>query len=167
MQISAFNYYYLAPWKKLANNTVQDFLETLLWNPQCSFLSVGGMFFDNLDRKKPTIPETRTRLNAELQKEHCDHAYRLLVEDMDWIGTTERMRIETLPLFNYLFHHSNFTGKTVVNKMKKRLTADRLNATHVEFVRNTTSWDNEWYWKAQEIYKFDEWGSQIGAEFFI
>jgi len=167
MQISSFNYYYVAPWKKLANDTVQDFHDTLLYNPQCSFLQEGGVFFGNLDRKRPELRDTRNRLNAALRKEHCDAVYTTLLEDMDWVGTTEQIKTETLPLFHHLFQHTNITGKGHVNKMKVRMKRERLNETDVAWVLNTTLWDQQWYNATREIYRFDEWRHQIGHEFFF
>jgi len=167
IQISSFNYYYVAPWKKLANVTVQDFHDTLLYNPQCSFLHEGGMFFGDLDRKHPELRDTRNRLNAALRKEHCDAVYMTLLEDMDWVGTTERIKSETLPLFHYLFQHTNITGKGHVNNMKARMKRERLNESDVALVRNTTLWDQQWYNTTREIYRFDEWRQQIGPEFFF
>ena len=167
MQISSFNYYYVAPWKKLANDTVSDFLDTMLDHPQCNFLVNGGMFFDNLDRKHPNIRERRNALNRELEKQHCNQVYELLLSDMDWVGTTERMKTETLPLFHYLFQLNNITGDGHTNKMKVRMNRDRLNATDVAVVNLRTEWDQEWYQKTQEIYQFDQWRHGIGPEFFF
>ena len=168
MQISAFNYYYVAPWKRLANDTVADFLDTLLDNPICSFLHNGGMFFDNLDRKHPEIRNRRSKLNRELQKQHCDLVYELLLSDMDFVGTTDRLETETLPLFRYLFHRKNTAGsKGHANEMRRvRMHLDRLNETDVARVKQGTEWDKEWYHKAQEIYQFNSWRDHIGPEFF-
>lgn len=168
MQISSFNYYYVASWKKLANDTVADFLDTLLDNPICSFLHNGGMFFDNLDRKHPEIRARRNKLNNELQKQHCDLAYELLMADMDWVGTTDRLETETLPLFRYLFHRNNTAGaKGHANEMRQvRMHLDRLNESDVAHVKHSAEWDQEWYHKAQEIFKFKMWRDHIGPDFF-
>jgi hypothetical protein len=169
MQISSFNYYYVASWKKLANDTVADFLDTLLDNPICSFLYNGGTFFGNLDRKLPEIRERRNKLNSELQKQHCDLVYELLLADMDWVGTTDRLETETLPLFRYLFHLNNTAGaKGHANEMiQVRMHLDRLNETDVDRVMKGTLWDQEWYQKAQEIYQFRRWRDHIGPAFFL
>lgn len=124
------------------------------------------MFFENLDRKHPFIRERRDKLNRELEKSQCDRVYQLLLEDMDWVGTTERMSLETLPLFHYLFQLRNVTSKHS-NKMRVRMHQDRLKQTDLEFVKNTTMWDQEWYRKTQEIYQFDQWSDQIRPEFFF
>lgn len=176
-QISAFNFYYNAPWRKLAdgtnmaNATVSDFFRTMLWNPQCSFVSVGGLIYLTIDRKNGSeVDYLRTRLNLELTKEQCDQAYQVLFEDMDWIGTTESLTTETLPFLHYLVNHTNNLTKetAIINHVKKkRMRKDQLSAKHLALVQDATAWDAEWYERAQDIYQFNRFADQIGSEFFI
>lgn len=100
-QISSFNYYYLGRRRRLANDTVQDFIDTLQIDPQCDFLVHGGGFTSMLDgyiRNNFALKDVNGRINNH----DCDTAYQTLFQDMDWIGSTAGMQTQTLPLLNYL-----------------------------------------------------------------
>jgi hypothetical protein len=154
-QISAFNYYYLHEKRAIANDTVTDFIDTLMYNPQCQFLYNGGGFFGLLDGHVNRRDDILTRMNARLQQEHCDQVYQQLFDDMDWVGATERMKVETLPLINYL---TNRTGAPMTaNQSLKRMTMSRLTESHRQTVIESAKWDTEWYEKMQETFPFSPW----------
>jgi len=68
----------------LANDTADDFVQTLLNDPQCEFLARGGGFLSTLDgfvRKDEVLNE----LNRGFTDEECDRAYGDLFLKT-WIG---------------------------------------------------------------------------------
>ena len=97
--ISYFNYYHGMRWEKRRFEflprdelTNDNFRRTMHHNPQCLFLTRSEQAYQ---KNFPTLRQNRTR-------EECLEAYDCLRKTMDWIGTTERLQNETLPLLQYL-----------------------------------------------------------------
>ena len=161
LQLSSFNHYYLGRKVLLANDTADDFVQTLLNDPQCEFLARGGGFHSMLDgfvRKDEVLNE----LNRGFTDEECDRAYGDLFEDMDWIGTTEKMKSEMLPLLNYL------TGSGDIPELEykeapAKMTLERLSKAHLERLEHSTRRDKKWYKAAQVAFRFDSWNATVMA----
>jgi hypothetical protein len=76
--------------------TEENFLRFALHSPQCQFLSRGEY-------------SLREKKKVQTTSEECHQVQDALFETMDWIGTTDRMNDETLPL---LFRLLNLKGAT-------------------------------------------------------
>lgn len=159
-QISSFNYYYLGRRKRLANDTVHDFCQTLQMDPQCEFLLHGGGFTSMLDGYVRNDWALKS-VNARVNDADCDRAYQTLFDDMDWIGTTEDMQRQTLPLLNYLTQTKGLPAPS--NKSPKYMTLSRLNQTHLEQLEFSTRRDKKWYDATKAQYPFDLWNQTVYA----
>ncbi len=69
------------------NATEENFLRLSLWNPQCQFLFKGESSMRAQQRKQIVI-----------QPEECNDVQEQMWSLFDWVGTTERLSNETLPL---------------------------------------------------------------------
>ena len=163
LQVSAFNYYYLKEkrnGKSTANDTVPEFLATLLHHPVCHFLAKGGGFFAMIDNVRRD--DVLQSMNENLREEECHHVYRQLFEDMDWIGSTEHLLNETLPLLSYIANRT--IAPHSENKSPTRMSWSRLDKSEQGKVIESTRWDTVWYEKMREQFQFRHWQDAILAK---
>lgn len=69
------------------NATEENFLRLSLWNPQCQFLFKGEASMRAQRRKQIVV-----------QQDECDDVQGEMWNLFDWVGTTENLSTETLPL---------------------------------------------------------------------
>jgi hypothetical protein len=126
----------------------KDFVRKAVFNPQCGFLVKSDTCF----RKKETKKLTRSE---------CDAAYQALLDNMDWVGTTDRLSNETFPLLRSLVA-TNMNADHLLpenikkkNKSPKKITEEDLSQKAVDFVRNLTIWDFEMYERITEDFPYE------------
>ena len=138
------------------NATPEAFLEKTIANPQCLFLVYNE--------------DAYTKMGQDLRKrlvyEDCVQSFHSLFTMMDWIGTTESIGSKALPLLKKLLSTNNST-KGLVRTFDKKAnpTSDRkppvelhnLNETAINFLRNMTRWDQEFYEHVNSEFDFTKW----------
>ena len=145
--------------------TEDIFLQEIIANPQCLFLA----------RNEDSFTKTGQDLRDTFTREECQQAYAGLVGLFDWVGTTDRIRNETLPLLKNIFSTNPHTNRLIRNISKvantnpssagkapiKRAT---LSKKALEEIRRKTSWDLELYMRIQGDYSFEEWATFDNAK---
>jgi len=98
---SHFNFFHLQkrnPTFERCNATEDDFLRKSIYNPQCQFLFKG----------EPSVRgQVRNATDSDLQRlmvqpEDCKAVTEQLFDLMDWVGKTESLSLETIPLLSKL-----------------------------------------------------------------
>jgi hypothetical protein len=106
--VSYFNFFWAAPCLfdsgcpyKLYRATTENLLFTSKPNLQCLYWSRSDvtwrLFKDHHDKKDPEAVAYPTATDME-----CQAVRTVLLEEMDWVGTTEKLSQETLPLLAYM-----------------------------------------------------------------
>lgn len=98
---SHFNFFHLQkrnPTFERCNATEHDFLRKSVYNPQCQFLFKG----ENSMRGQRRNTTDSNPSKMMVQSEDCETVTENLFEIMDWVGTTERLSTETIPLLSKL-----------------------------------------------------------------
>jgi hypothetical protein len=106
--VSYFNFFWAAPCLfdsgcpyKLYRATVDNLLFTAKPNLQCLYWSRSDvtwrLFKDHHDRTDPTAVAYPTATEIE-----CQAVQQVLLDEMDWVGTTDKLSQETLPLLAYM-----------------------------------------------------------------
>lgn len=133
------------PWR-LYNPTEGNLVQTTEANNQCLLMARDhwGIFF--LDNR--TAPSER----------ECNLVYDTLLQDMDWIGTTEKMSSETIPLLTYMLTHNMTRANTalpafnVMNATKNQsviLHKSALSEFTVDYIRSLSYLDQEMHNRAE------------------
>lgn len=95
----------------------------------------------------PSPPRPRLLQDGYTKDEFVSVA-RMFVQDMDWIGTTERLTNETLPLLMAVVNRSfEFPVK---NQYKGSRFSKHDVEPYREWVMKKTAWDNELYQYANQ-----------------
>lgn len=136
--------------------TEELFLQNTIANPQCLFLGYN----------EDAYTKTGQDLRDSLREEHCIQSYKAMQELLDWVGTTETIATETLPLLQELLHSNNSTNRLIrnfhriANPSSSETSAIRKNLLSkmaIDFIRNKTKWDLEIYESARRDFIFDDW----------
>jgi len=172
--ISYFNYYHGVAHEKRRfeylppdHLTNANFQRTMHNNPQCLFLARSEQAYQ---RNRPELRATN------LTHGECQRSYSCLRGIMDWIGTTERLKNETIPLLTLLIDGHNTTtisrsvdantliapDTTTVNTNNIRHENQgpqlfgRYNMTKEssEYLKAMTVWDQELYANVKRDYDF-------------
>jgi len=148
--LSHFNYYHARNNQKKGFNyfphpTEQDFLDTTLPSPQCLFMSRTELAYRS--------PKNYQALRDGFSETECETSYQALLEDMDWVGVTERMVEETFPLLRHVAG-VDFDFKER-NRSKKRLSRADLSEATIQHVREITTWDQRVYERVQNDFSID------------
>lgn len=145
---------------QVGNATESDFMRLSLPDPQCLFFARGEMS----TRKK------FEHLRANFYPAECRTLYHnQILDTVDWVGTTENMSNETLPILSYMLTGINKKQKKgqevidmKVNSIKQTnhaeadyIHVDRLSNEAIQYIRNITMGDMEWYKKIQHDYNYD------------
>lgn len=163
LAVSFFNFYHAMEQNPkrfyliASENTTEDvFLQATIANPQCLFLS----------RNEDAYTKTGKDLRDSLKWNDCQEAYTRLADLFDWIGTTDRIRDETLPLLKDLFSTNRYTKGLIqdLNKTANPSSAGRspiqkamLSEKAWDDIRNKTLWDSLLYNSIQHDFPFNEW----------
>jgi len=171
--ISYYNYYHGIQWEPrrfeylpAINMTDANFQRTMHFNPQCLFLARGEQAYQK------NFPELR----ANLTKEECTNASQCLFYNMDWIGTTERLHNETIPLLDHLIDSAGATAalttpttlgpekdssRSTTKEIKTENTGPKLfgpwnmSQSSLDYFESMSEWDQELYRIIQEHYRFE------------
>jgi len=133
--------------------TEEDLIKILIPNMQCLFVARGDI----------AMWKDWATLKFGLTDEECEEAYNVIVKTMDWVGTTERMSNETLPLLASILTGDPSKGiemkpKNVQNKKKKdTIIKENLSSHAIDHIWNITRVDSEWYQKIQRDYVMSMW----------
>ena len=148
--LSHFNYYHTRNFQKKGHNyfphpTEQDFLNTTLPSPQCLFMSRTELTYRSSEKHQA--------LRQGFSETECETSYQALLEDMDWVGVTERMVEETFPLLRHVAGVDfDFKGR---NRSKKRLSRADLSEAAIQHVHEVTAWDQRLYERVQKDFSID------------
>jgi hypothetical protein len=147
------------PWR-LYSPTEGNLVTTTEANNQCLLMSRDhwGIFF----MKNRTPPST----------EECNNVYDMLLQDMDWIGTTEALSQETIPLLTFMLSHNMTLANTILPSFN--VMAATKNATVVlkrssllptteEYIRSLSYLDQEMYNKVQSEFPMEMWDLTEGS----
>uniref|UniRef100_A0A7R9WPE7 Sulfotransferase domain-containing protein n=1 Tax=Craspedostauros australis TaxID=1486917 RepID=A0A7R9WPE7_9STRA len=151
---SYFNFFYVQ--RKNTNfpnvaATQANFLKFLLWNPQCQFLARGEYSLRKKEKQQPTVQE-------------CDDVYAGLLEMMDWIGTTDRMSTETLPLLAKILRVPTAAFEPQMVTTKDRTTSigkDQMSAETMDLIREQSAMDTKLYESIRSVYNFGMWRDAV------
>lgn len=160
MAVSFFNYYHGIPQNPKRfdligeNATETTFLEATISNPQCLFLA----------RNEDAYTKTGRDLRASLTHDECREAYDNILELIDFVGMTERIRDETLPLLKDLLDTNQYAKRLIRNLDKRANQAGRstihlanLSDAAIKHIRSVTTWDSEMYERVKQDFAYDSW----------
>jgi hypothetical protein len=158
--VSYFNFFNAAPCAlpfcpfRLYKATEGNMVQTNEANNQCLLMARDhwGIFYLK-NRTAPTPQE-------------CDNVYDMLLQDMDWVGTTEMMSEETIPLLTFMLSHNITLAKTALQKNNVMaatknetnvLRRSSLHSSTVDYIRSMSYLDQELYNRAQRDFPLEMW----------
>ena len=160
MAVSFFNFYHGIEQNPkrfdfiAGENATEDvFLQSTIANPQSLFLA----------RNEDAYTKTGQDLRDSFTWEEYQQAYAGLVDLFDWVGTTDKIRNETLPLLRDLFSANIHTKRLIRNLNKtanpssSAIRRAALSDAALDDIRSKTSWDQELYNNIQREFSLDEW----------
>ena len=128
--------------------TEENFLRLSLWNPQCQFLFKGEVSLRAQNLKQIVV-----------QFDECtdvqEHMYRLL----DWVGTTETLSDETLPLLARLMNLPDdfvFRHFKISRESGETFGIENVTASSIEAIRERSALDYQLHKNVQRIYRYSE-----------
>ena len=160
--ISHFNFFHVDqrnPTFEQCDATEESFIRMSLENPQCQFLYMGENSMRGQKAKNITITQDECHL---VQKE--------LFDSMDWVGTTEGLSNETLPLLrnllklpkDFAFERYRVTT-TVTKKDKQYFGVDNLTSFAIQSINSMSSLDIDLYESAKRQYPYSMWKNRDGT----
>jgi hypothetical protein len=141
------------PWR-LYSPTEGNLITTTEANNQCLLMSRDHWGIFLMKNRTPPTPE------------ECKNVYDMLLQDMDWIGTTELMSEETLPLLTYMLSHNmslanadmpTFNVMAATKNATVVLKRSSLQPTTEEYIRSLSYLDQEMYDKVQRDFNLAMW----------
>jgi hypothetical protein len=156
--ISMNNFYYFThmqfgDWTRfyyIENPTQVDFLNVSLPNPQCLFCLHSELAYHAVGRQD--------RTPSYVPQERCEDLYDALSLDLDWVGTTETMSNETIPILEEI-SQLKFRRKIVKNKSKEKISKSNLTQAAVDHIRDITRFDQNIYDRAKRDFRLDMWSN--------
>ena len=149
--LSYFNFFHVQRGKnkhfEQVNPTQENFVRLALYNPQCQFLARGER-------------SLRARVKQQPTKKECQQVQDVLLETMDWVGTTESMSSETIPILKRLLKLDDlsFEPQRVSSKGgDMSLSRNQLSTSTIQLVRGMSSFDRELYDNIPQQYPFAMW----------
>ncbi|CAB9518572.1 expressed unknown protein (Partial), partial [Seminavis robusta] len=157
--VSHFNYYYASRKKGdmryffVPNPTEDDFIRLTLPNPQCLFCvhTEEAYYQSYREQGKP----------IDVPKEGCEAVYESFATELDWVGTTEGLSMETFPLIEHVAH-VRFHRSKVKNKSHDKIVKNQLLNSTVAYVRSITQYDMDMYQRAQTDFPITMWANFEG-----
>jgi hypothetical protein len=151
--LSHFNFFHVQkrnPTFEQCNATEENFLRLSLSNPQCQFLANG----------EPSMRAQKIK-DVVVQPEKCEQVYETFLDSLDWVGTTERLNNETLPLMSQLLQlPSNFTffnHRITKKEANTTFEMQNLSSTALNSVLLSTTIDTMLYERALRDFPFSSW----------
>jgi hypothetical protein len=166
--VSFFNFFYGStftaeiwnPFPTL-NVTEENFQKTLVPNRQCVVLDTHPM---GMNMKNQSSLQTDASCNVH-------RVQNVLLEQMDWVGTTENLQTETLPLLSEILIGNSKIG---IRQSAKNVAADRdftsirqsdLSAKTLELVQNFTRLDQQIHDTILESFSLEKFGMPFAERF--
>jgi hypothetical protein len=134
--------------------TEENFIESAHSNYQCTYLSRDATWFDFTEKQK--IPPLVT-------KYECDAVYDVMKLDMDWIGRTEALSTETMPLLSHMLVDKRQKSPLLesYNEVEKKkpvvLKTKSLLPTTVQYILAISEYDQAFYERATIDYPIEMW----------
>jgi len=130
-------------------------LEVAYQNPQCLFLARGERTFGD----EGEAPELRDRV--PLTRKDCQETYMSLQRTMDWIGRTDTLDTETLPLLTHIMFGKPNLGKQVpkVNVSPTQggyVKRSKITDATQKTLERVSQLDQELYHRAMQDYTLDQ-----------
>lgn len=125
--------------------TEANLLELSLYNPQCQFLARGEFSLRERIRQRPSVDE-------------CQRVKAALLDNMDWVGTTEQLSNETLPLLRHIFRKDRFEFPSMRVSSKARnesIAISQLSSAAVTTLTQLSDIDAELYQAMQHKYSIE------------
>lgn len=124
-----------------------NLLDSLIPDRQCFLLthtsSIGGMH--------PSFYQ-----KCQVDKERCDDTYKVMKENLDWIGTTERISEDTIPLLSYILNRENNFIETKSKKVAKELDFEQnMSKNYISKIHSMTENDQFMYDRVRREYSID------------
>jgi hypothetical protein len=123
-------------------------------NPQCLFLARGERTFgDNYEAK-------RLR-DMEMRRTECQAVYMSLQRTMDWIGRTDKLSNETLPLLTHIMFQQPHLGKRLpkanVSPTSGFVKLSQIQLNTRKELERLSQFDQEIYHRVMDDYSLDQW----------
>ena len=121
-------------------------------NPQCLFLARGERAFG----------DDKAHLRKNLDQAECLRTYQSLRRTMDWIGRTETLSNETLPLLTTMMFKSPEVGRNLPTSNASPRTDGFVHLAKLQAETRTaleamSAWDQELYRRTRHDYTMDQW----------
>jgi hypothetical protein len=151
--VSYFNFFHVdrpnRHFEQVEEATEENFLRLALHSPQCQFLSRGEY-------------SLREKKKVQTTGEECHQVQDALLETMDWVGTTDRMNDETLPILTRLL---NLKGGATFEKSQRvstklanaTISKARLGASTVHTIEDMLSFDRNIYEEVPKNFPLAMW----------
>ncbi len=156
---SHFNFFHLQkrnPTFERCNATEDDFLRKSIYNPQCQFLFKG----------EPSMRgQVRNATDSDLrrlmvQTKDCEAVTEQLFDLMDWVGKTELLSLETIPLLSKLLNQPRLEWENyrVSKNAKGYIPFGRENVSSfaIETVSEMSRLDEALYKQVERRFKYNE-----------
>jgi len=155
---SHFNFFHLQkrnPSFERCNATEEEFLRKSLRSPQCQFL-FGGESSMRGQKRNGTHADSKKYV---VQPEECQSIRDLMFDLFDWVGTTELLSTETLPILSKLLNVSTISWKNYrVSKNKKDYVSfgrENVTASAIQTIIEMSKLDTKLYKETESRYHYD------------
>ena len=127
-------------------------IQSVYENPQCLFLARG----------ERTFGDDAAELRQHLGRDECHKTYQSLRRTMDWIGRTETLSNETLPLLTTMMFGSPDVGRqfpksNISPQTEEFLHLSKLQPKSRSALEAMTAWDQQMYRQTLRDYAMDQW----------
>ena len=159
--LSHFNFFHVDqrnPTFEECDATEENFVRLSLKNPQCQFLWKGENSMRGQKAK-----------NVFVTSEECDLVQSSMMDLLDWVGTTEGLSNETLPLLrnllklpeNFVFETFRVTSKVMLKKEKQYFGLENLTLPTVQSILDMSSLDMNLYENAKQNFPVAMWTDNV------
>jgi hypothetical protein len=157
--LSHFNFFHVDqrnPTFEHCNATEENFLRLSLHNPQCQFLWKG----------EPSMRAQHTK-HVTVAPEECNTVKASMMKLFDWIGTTEDLSTNTLPLLSkmldlpsdFVFERHRVTAE--IKKTDQYFGMENLTASTLQSIELMSYLDLGLYEYAQQRYPYQMWKDNV------
>lgn len=157
---SHFNFFHLQkrnPTFERCNATESDFLRKSVFNPQCQFLFKGE---PSMRGQRMNTTDSSPRKNPMVLESDCASVQEKLFELMDWVGTTEKLSTETIPLLTKLLGKPriHWENHRVANNEKDYISFGKENVSSyvLDTILDMSELDAKLYKEAERHYQYVE-----------
>ena len=149
---SHFNFFHVQrrnPTFERCNATQENFLRLSLSNPQCQFLFKG----------EPSMRAQNLK-QIYVKPEDCEEVNGLMVELLDWVGTTENLSSDTLSLLARLFQlpaDRTFNKYRVTKDSGNFFGIENVTASALDHILSLSPLDSKLYEYAKKNFPYSMW----------